>query len=203
MLWSQELTQSFEQAQKFLSSSKCITLSRTTDQLWIVIDASIKALGLTATLYTMRQDKLFLAGHFSAKLRTHQRSWLPCELEVLTITIVTNHFSPYIIQSHLQACVLTDSKPCVEAIEKLCRGEFSTSRRVATFLSTISRYQVSVRHLTGTSNCPSDFGSRNVPACTEEHCQVCAFIQVQQDATVCQARIDDILSGAVCLPFSS
>ena len=71
------------------------------------------------------------------------------------------------------------------------------------FPSTISRYQVSVRHLAGTSNCPSDFGSRNAPACTEEHCQVCAIIQVQQDATVCQVRIDDILSGAVRLPFSS
>ena len=128
-LWSQELTQSFEQAQKFLSSSKCITLPRATDQLWIVTDSSIKALGLAATLYTMRQDKLFLAGHFSTKLRTHQRSWLPCELETLPIATATKHFSPYIIQSHLQACVLTDSKPCVEAAEKLCRGKFSASPR--------------------------------------------------------------------------
>ena len=151
----------------------------------------------------MRQDKLPLAGHFSAKLRTHQRSWLPCELEALAIATATKHFSPYIIQSQLQACVLTDSKPCVEAAAKLCRGEFSASPRVATFASTISRYQVSVCHLAGTSNCPSDFGSRNAPACTEERCQVYAFIQVQQDATVCQVRIDDILSGAVRLPFSS
>ena len=151
----------------------------------------------------MRQDKLLLAGHFSANLRIHQRSWLPCELEALAIATATKHFSPYIIQSQLQACVLTDSKPCVEAAEKLFHGEFSASPQVATFLSTISRYQFSVRHLAGTSNCPSDFGSFNAPACTEEHCQVCAFIQVQQDATVWQVRIDDILSGAVRVPFSS
>ena len=151
----------------------------------------------------MRQDKLLLAGHFSANLRTHQRSWLPCELEALAIATATKHFCPYIIQSQLQACVLTDSKSCVEAAENLCRGEFSASPRVATFLSTISRYQVSVHHLAGTSNCPSDFSSRNAPACTEEHCQVCAFIRVQQDTIVCKVRIDNMLNGAVCLTFSS
>ena len=111
--------------------------------------------------YTMRQDKLLIAGHFSVKLRTYKRSWLPCELKALAITAATKHFSPYIIQSQVQSCVLTDNEPCIEAVEKLCRGEVSASPRATTFLSTISMYQVSVRHLPSTSNFASDFGIWN------------------------------------------
>ena len=141
----------------------------------------------------MRHDKLHLSGHFSARLLSHQRTWLPCELEALAIAASVKHFSPYIIQSHKPVCVLTDSKPCVKAAEKLCRGEFSASPRVATFLSTVSRFQVSIRHLAGTSNAPSDFGSRNAPSCTEEHCQICIFIRNQQDATVLHVVVQDVL----------
>ena len=36
----------------------------------------------------------------------------------LAIAASVKHFSPYIIQSHKPVCVLTDSKPCVEAAEK-------------------------------------------------------------------------------------
>ncbi|CAG2254384.1 unnamed protein product [Mytilus edulis] len=71
----------------------------------------------------------------------------------------------------MQANVLTDSKPCVPGFGKLCRGEFSASPRVTSFLSVVSRYQVSVNHLSGRANIPSDFASRNAPVCTEPNCQ--------------------------------
>ena len=74
---------------------------------------------------------------FSAKLRGHQHSWIPCDVEALSIASAVKHFSPYVIQSHLQTCVLTDNKPCVQAYEKLSRGEFSSSARVSTFLTTV------------------------------------------------------------------
>ena len=165
--WSAKLEHAFNLSQAHLQKSSSITLPQAADQLWIVTDASVKAVGLAATLYVMRHGKLHLSGHFSARLRSHQRTWLPCELEALVIAASVKHFSPYIIQSHKPVCVLTDSKPCVEAVEKLCTGEFSASPRVATFLSRVSCFQVSIRHLAGTSNAPSDFGSRKAPSCTE------------------------------------
>ena len=69
-------------------------------------------------------DKPHLADFFSAKLRGSQLSWLPCEIEALSIATAIKHFSPYIIQSNNNACVLTDSKPCVQAFEKLPRRVF-------------------------------------------------------------------------------
>jgi len=67
-----------------------------------------------------------------------------CSSPALGIAAAVKHFSPFIIQFHHPVSVLTDSKPCVQAYNKLCRGEFSSRARVATFLATASRFQVSI-----------------------------------------------------------
>ncbi|CAC5401565.1 unnamed protein product [Mytilus coruscus] len=120
-----------------------------------VTDGSVTKRGIAATLYIVRNGKVSLAGFFSSQLR--KVLWLPCKIEALSIAAIGNHFSPFIIQSQLQVNVLTNSKPCVQGFEKLCRGEFSASPRVTTFLSVVSRSQVSVNHLSGRANVPSDF----------------------------------------------
>jgi hypothetical protein len=98
---------------------------------------------------------------------------------------------------------LTDSKPCVQAYEKLCRGEFSASPRVSTFLSTVSRYQASVRHIQGVANVPSDFASRNPPECKDPKCQVCAFVIQTENSVVRSTSVEDILSGNARAPFTN
>ena len=163
LVWSDELRYAFTQAQKHLSSSTTVVIPKPQDQLWIVTDGSVKMHGIGATMYAMQNGKPRLAAFSSAKLRKQQVTWLPCEVEALSIAAVVKHFSSYIIQSHHKPCVLTDSKPCVQAFEKLCRGEFSSSPRVSTFLSTASHYQVSVQHLAGSANVPSDLSNCNAP----------------------------------------
>jgi hypothetical protein len=107
--------------------------------LWIVTDGSVTRHGFGATLYGMRKNKLRLAGLFSAKLRRHQVTWLPCEIESLSIGAAIKHYSPYIVQSSKTSWVLTDSKPSVQSVQKLYRGEFSASPRVTSFLFNVSR----------------------------------------------------------------
>ncbi|KAL9978907.1 hypothetical protein ACROYT_G016491 [Oculina patagonica] len=186
--WTDDLTASFHNAQTALSNTRTISLPRPVDQLWIVTDGD---------------GKLRVAGFFSAKLRGSQTAWLPCEVEALAIAVATKQFSPYLIQSHHKACILTDSKPCVQAYEKLCRGEFSANPRVSTFLSTVSRYQASVRHVSGSAILPSDFSSRNAAPCEDEACQVCAFAKLTQESVVRHTSTQDILRGTKHLPFTS
>ena len=145
----------------------------------------------------MRKEKLAVAGFYSAKLHSHQLAWLPCEVEALAIAAAIKHFSPYLIQSRHNASVLTDNKPCVQAFNKLCRGEFSASPRVSTFLSTASRFQVSIQHVAGAAILPSDFASRNPPDCTDIACQICNFVKQTEESVVRRALTDDILSGRV------
>ena len=201
--WTDELHDSFAMAQSAIQSSRTITLPRPSDQLWIVTDGSVKKHGLGATMYVTRDQKPLVAGFFSAKLHGRQVTWLPCEVEALSIATATKHFSPYIIQSHHPVCILTDSKPCVQAYEKLCRGEFSASPRVSTFLTTVSRYQVSIRHLAGSANVPADFASRNAPPCHESKCQVCSFISQLEGSAVHLTAVEEVLSGHARIPFTS
>ncbi len=201
--WTDPLREAFNNSQKALSSNKTIVLPNPNDQLWIVTDGAVKTHGLGATLYVSRKGKPRLAGFYSAKLQKRQVTWIPCEIEALCISAAVKHFSPYIIQSKHNTCILTDSKPCVQAHEKLCRGEFSSSARVATFLSSISRYQVSVRHLSGAANLPSDFASRNAPECETSNCQICSFINQSEQCTVLQTSVNDVVTGTARLPFTS
>ena len=186
------MTQQFKLAQTSLSNHKSITLPKPSDKLWIVTDGSVTKRGIGVTLYVSHDQTLRLAGFFSAKLRKHQVNWLPCEVEALGIAAAVKHFSPFIIQSDHHACILTDSKPCVQAIDKLRRGEFSASPRVTSFLSVVSRYQVDITHLAGSANIPSDFSSRNAPECTNPQCQVCSFISTTEDSVIRSTSSQDV-----------
>ena len=202
--WTDVLREAFKYAQTSLQTNKSITLSRPNAELWIVTDGSVKQCGLGATLYVMRNGKLKLAGFFSAKLRGRQIAWLPCEIEALSIAAAIRHFSPYIVQLVHNTSILTDSKLCVQVHQKLCRGEFSVSPRVSTFLSVVRRYQETIRHLAGAANVPSDFASRNAPTCREQQCQVCSFVrQLEQSVVMQRVTTADITSGKVRLPFTS
>ena len=111
-------------------------------------------------------------------------------MEALSIAVATKHFSPYLIQSHHKACILTDSKPCVQAYEKLCRGEFSDS------LSTVNQYQASVRHVFG-----SAIGLRQ-PQRSSMRTKPARSAPSRNSPRTCTS-IQDILSGDECLPFTS
>jgi hypothetical protein len=193
----------FQKAQTYLSSHKAITIPRPSDRIWIVTDGAVKNHGLGSTMYVTRNGQLYLAGFFSAKLRQRQETWIPCEIEALCIAASLKHFSPYISQATQRTCILTDSKPCVQAFEKLCRGEFSHSSRVVTFLSIASRFPLSIRHLAGSVNLPSDFACRNAPVCDRPDCQICSFINQLETSSVRHTSVQDVVSGNVRMPFTT
>ena len=201
--WSDDLCECFDVAQKSLSLNKVITLPRESDSLVIVTDGSVKCRGIGAAMYVLRDGKQYLGGFFNAKLRKHQVTWLPCEIEAVCIGAAVKHFSPLIIQSSKQSRVLTDSKPCVEAYRRLCRGEFSSSSRVGTFLAIVSRFQVSIDHIPGNINVVADFASRNPQECSDKRCQICTFIANTEDSVVRSVCVQDITDGRVSMPFVS
>ena len=82
-------------------------------------------------------------------------------------------------------------------------GEFSSSSRVTSFLSTASRYCVQVRHIDGIANLPSDFGSRYPRECIDASCQVCKFIEQMEASFVCSVSVGEVLDGTTRMPFTS
>ena len=199
--WSESTRETFEHAQRHLHDHKSIIIPKPEDQLWLTTDGAVKSPGLGSTLYALREGKLHVAGYFSAKLKQRQHTWIPCEIEALSIATSLQHFAPYIIQSNHRVCVLTDSKPCVQAYAKLLRGQFSHSSRLSTFLSTASRFAAEMRHLAGTSNIPADFASRNAAECLNTTCQVCSFVNELQNISVNMVSADSIIKGSSKMPF--
>ena len=199
--WSDSKLVEFQKAQSALKDAKAITLPRSDDILHIVTDAAITPTAVGAVMYAVREGKPLLAGFFNSKLPLYQRKWLPCEVEGVAIGAAISHFAPYILQSNHKPVIFTDSKPCVDAVKKLNRGEFSVSARLTTFLSSVSRYQAIVKHIQGAANVTSDFISRNPVECKDDRCQLCSFLKASMDAVVATIKVSDVLEGRVSLPF--
>ena len=130
--------------------------------------------------------------------------WLGClvRLKPWLLTRQLDSLPPISFNPHTTE-VLTDNRPCVQAYEKLKRGEFSASSRVTTFLSTVSRYSVHIRHIAGVENLPSDYASRNPKECLDSSCQICKFIVALEDSVVRSLSVSDVLQGSVKMPFTS
>lgn len=112
-------------------------------------------------------------------------------------------FEGLIVQSHHRTQILTDSKSCVDAYNKLLRGQFSSNVRLSTFLSAASRHHIVIRHIAGAVNLPSDFASRNPVVCGEPRCQVCVFAKDLDESVVRATSVKEVLDGRGSLPFTS
>ena len=200
LLWDDTLIAQFKKAQDSINNTEIIVIPRPDDLLIIVTDGSTKH-GLGSTLFVLRNDKLLLAGYFNAQLKINQLLWLPCEVEALSIGSSINYFAPYLIQSTSNAHLYTDNMPCVRGYKKMCRGEFSNSPRVTTFLSAASRYQVSVTHIAGSRIPFTDYSSRNPVECNETRCQVCTFVSDTSKSVVRSMTVQDVLKGNIAMPF--
>lgn len=201
VVWTESLITTFKKAQQTVQNPRTITIPQPSDNLVITNDGAVGNTGVGAVLHIIRDNKTYLGGYFSAKLKPHQGKWLPCEVEALAIGSAVNHWGPYILESKHQTQVLSDSKPCIQAFGKLSRGEFSTSARITTFLSTLSRYNVKLQHIAGCKNITADYLSRNPMECSNHDCQVCMFIAENEEATIRSVTVTDILEGKTSMPF--
>ena len=201
--WTEELSSHFSAAQKSLNDIKAIVIPSPSDILIITTDGASSNGGIGSILYVLRDGVMHVGGFFSARLKQHQVNWLPCEIEALAISASINHWSPYILESTNTVQILSDSRPCVQAYDRLCRGQFSSSARVSTFLSALSCYKVSLQHISGAANLPADYHSRHPMECDTQDCQICRFIHNSATVTVHKLCISDILDGKFNMPFLS
>ena len=199
--WTDDLYSHFARIQTALKSPSILTIPKPSDQLVLTVDASPIHKGLGATLFLQRDNKRHLAQFYSFKVKEHQIGWFPCEFEALAIATGVNYFAPYIRESVHPLQILTDNKPCVQAFNRLCSGQFSASSQVSTFLATLSANRVTVNHLPGISNLSSNYGSRNHVHCENQSCQICKFVQSTAQSVVNVVEVQDILSGNVPMPF--
>ena len=71
-----------------------------------------------------------------------------------------------------------------------------------TYLSTLSHYQITVVHTPGKENQFSDFLSRNPIEC-DGSCQICEYIEEEEESVVRAVNLADILSGKSLVPYTT
>ena len=210
--WTDDLSKAFAAAQKATGDLEAVSTPRPTDKLHTFSDFSQEKRAVGGKMLIERYEdgkKIWLlAGHYSATIDKAKTKWLPCEGEAAGIKMTLSHFSPWIIENNFFTTHHTDNQPCVQAWNRLRKGAYSNSSRIASFLSELSMLPVNIIYRAGKEMHTSDFASRNPVQCnTPGTCQICKFaneIEVIGDksALIRSVSVEDIKSGRSVLPLT-
>ena len=174
ILWNEELRVAFKKVQDAVGNPDHLALARPQEKLYIFPDWSDEKQSGGAPMYVHRDGKWLKVRNFTQRLKA-ARKWSPCEGEAWMIRVAVENHGPWICQSGVAAEVNTDSSACVLSFQRLRRGQFSRSVRVAFLLSTLAEFNVYLVHRAG-SNHPGDYDSRHAIDCKlGNKCQVCTF----------------------------
>ena len=66
---------------------------------------------------------------------------------------------------------------------------------MSTYVSCVSRYQATVRHLAGSANVPSDFAIRNAATCDGPEWLICSFTRQLKECVVQRLCTRDVING--------
>ena len=208
--WTNDLENDFKQAKAMIQNLENIYTPTPNDHIQTYSDYSEehKAVGGRMVIVRKSENKILKlnGGYFSARLNGFQTKWLPCKGESLACKLVLEHFRPFIRESKNVVQHFTDSLPCVQAFKRAKLGAFSTSARIATFLTTINSMNVEILHKAGKNIPLVDYISRNPNTCSDTNCQICKFVeehvQIGDNTNKLNSiQIQDILSGKLNVPF--
>ena len=121
------------------------------------------------------------------------------------VKLVVEHFAPLIRESQHPVTHYCDNLPTVLAYKRLKQGKFSSSARIAAFLTTINAYDVDVVHKAGKDILITDYISRHPEVCSTRKCQVCDYVKDQVfigEAVVASVTVPDILEGRFQMPYT-
>ena len=206
--WSESLRNSFKAAKNLLKTLQSIYYLLPDDRLQTYSDFAQESMSIGGRLEIIRkqgsESVTLHGGFFSVCLNATQRKWLPCEAECLGVKLVLDHFAPLLKESNQQTIHYCDNLPTVNAYQRLKQGKFSSSPRIAAFLTSVNSHNVNIVHKAGKDIKLTDYISRNPMKCNSNRCQVCQYAAEQVeigDAIVRKISVEDILSQKLKMPY--
>ena len=139
IIWSDTLLTSFTHAQDGLKHHKSVVLPKPSDQLWIVTDGAVKNHGVGATLYV---NKLHLAGFLVQSYGNAKSQGFPVKLRLLVLLPLLNILVHILLNPTIKHVFSLTVSPVCRHLRSYAGREFSSSIRVATFLTIASQYQI-------------------------------------------------------------
>ena len=213
--WTDDLLATFEAAKAATSRVEGVHLPRPSDVLKTFSDYSQenKAIGGRMEIHRMIDGKTVKlhGGYVSQVLNKLKSKWLPCEGESLGIKLVLEHFAPFLRENDHVTTHYTDNAPCVQAWKRSLYGAFSSSARIAQFLTGLSGLPVELQHKAGVKMNTSDYLSRNPTPCGKpEQCQMCKFAEKMQAEgentknikSIKSVTVQDVMEGNSLMPYT-
>ena len=203
--WSEELEFQFTESQKIAQKDiKTLALPRPDEQLFIVPDAACRDMAskepaLGFILFVHRETGAEPVMFVSWKMGADYWKWSPCDLEGLGASIAVDKCAFFILRSTKPTLVFPDNKQVLQAFNKLKKGRYSTSQRLATFTNRMQKYPIIMQHGSGRllQNIGSDYISRNAADCKNEDCSMCEFAKERGEgllATILPANNGTVLN---------
>ena len=186
IIWTENLETSFKEAKNALKDIKTVFIPKPTDTLHTFSDYSASTGAIGGRMEIRRTDEngtmqQLQGGDFSCRVSKYQRKWYPCEGEALATKMVLEHFAHYLGENKNTVIHHTDNLPVVHAWKRSKAGSYSSSARIATFLSGLSALNVEIVHTPGKDMKSSDFNSRHPVECHTTRCQICLFANQLED----------------------
>ena len=119
------------------------------EQLFIVPDAASRPPALGFILFVHRNPISEPVMFVTWKLGESYWSWSPCELEGLGASVAVGKCAFFILRSTKPTLVFPDNKQVIQAFNKLKKGRYSSSQRLATFTNNIQKYPIIMQHGSG------------------------------------------------------
>ena len=182
--WNETIDKHFKETQQVAQTDiKKLALPHPDEQLFIVPDAASRPPAIGFILFVQRdppEPVMFVTW----KLPESHWGWSPCELEGFGASVAVAKCSFYILKSTKPTLVFPDNKQVIQAFNKLQKGRYSTSQRLATFSNHMQKYPIQMQHGSGKmlQNLGSDYISRNAAECTNEGCELCKFAKDKGDS---------------------
>lgn len=153
LIWTDELTASFEECKKQLEEATMLAHPSPNAQLSLWIDASDNAAG--AVLHQVVGNDFQPLGFFSKKFDSTQSRYSTYDRELLAMYLAVKHFK-YLLEGR-DNHIYTDHKPLTTAFHQ---NLDKASARQARHLDFISQITTDIRHVPGNQNITADILSR-------------------------------------------
>ena len=178
--WNQKLDEAFVKVQNICKNPQTIFVPKRGDSLFLVGDAAPShGPGIGSKLIIQREgsDKLLPSFNHGMRMKGNMKEWSACEVESYQLSQAIKKFKPFIRFVGTKTTALIDSRASVLAVQRLEKGQPSTSRRLQDLLVNISAEKIQVLHMSAKLPSPLlqyvDFASRNPIKCSNNNCTIC------------------------------
>ena len=173
LTWNSDADAAFNNSKQALANATLLTFPAPNAELQLVTDASDVAVG--AVLEQRINGQPAPLAFYSKKLSNTERRYSTFDRELLAVYLATKHFKHLLEGQQFQ--ILTDHLPLVHAFSKKTDPHSSRQQRQ---LSSISEFNCTLQHITGTNNSVADALSRNSAAMVHLGLDLQQLQQLQQ-----------------------